>query len=61
MKFFGKAGRATDASELLEQSRAYTEYLRSVKERLPHDAFEFAIAAWHYDYPLHRDLRLDAA
>jgi len=50
MKFFAKAGRAADVSELLEQSRAYREYLQSVKERLPLSAFEFATAAWHYDY-----------
>ena len=54
MKFFAKAGRPTDISELLEQSRAYTEYLQSVKERLPLSAFEFATAAWHYDYSDHR-------
>ncbi len=54
MKFFAKAGRAADVSELLEQSRAYREYLQSVKERLPLSAFEFATAAWHYDYSDHR-------
>ena len=54
MKFFAKAGRAADLSELLEQSRAYREYLQSVKERLPLSAFEFATAAWHYDYSDHR-------
>ncbi len=50
MKFFAKAGRAAHVSEL----RAYTEYLQSVKERLPLSAFEFAAAAWHYDHNDHR-------
>jgi hypothetical protein len=54
MKFFAKAGRATDISELIEQSRTYTEYLQSVKERLPLSAFEFATAPWHYDHSDHR-------
>jgi hypothetical protein len=48
MKFFANAGSATEVSELLEQSKAYMEYLQCVKERLPLSAFEFATAAWHY-------------
>jgi hypothetical protein len=54
MKFFANVSRATEVSNLLEQSRAYREYLQSVKERLPLSAFEFATAAWHYDYGDHR-------
>jgi hypothetical protein len=54
MKFFADAGRVTEVSELLEQSRAYKEYLQSVKERLPLAAFEFVTASWHYDHWDHR-------
>jgi hypothetical protein len=55
MKYFANAniGKVT-FSEVLERSRAYLEYLQSVKERLPGSAFEFATAAWHYDYSDHR-------
>ena len=54
MKFFADAGRVTEVSELLERTTAYREYVQSVKERLPRSAFEFATAAWHYDYSDHR-------
>ena len=54
MKYFVDAGSVTDISGLLERSRAYREYLRSVKEHLPLSAFEFATAMWHYDYSDHR-------
>jgi len=54
MKFFADAGRVTEVSALLEQSRAYKEYLQSVKERLPLAAFEFVTASWHYDHWDHR-------
>jgi hypothetical protein len=55
MKFFVNvdAGKVA-VSEVLERSRVYREYLQSVKERLPISAFEFAAAAWHYDYSDHR-------
>jgi len=54
MKFFANIGGVTEVSEVLERSKVYREYLRSVKERLPASAFEFATAAWHYDYSDHR-------
>ena len=54
MKFFAKIGRATEVAEVLERSKVYREYLQSVKDRLPVSAFEFATAAWHYDYSDHR-------
>ena len=54
MKFFANASRALEISNLLEQSKNYREYLQSVKDRLPASAFEFATAAWHYDYSDHR-------
>lgn len=54
MKFFANRGGVTEISEVLERSKVYREYLRSVKERLPASAFEFATAAWHYDYSDHR-------
>jgi hypothetical protein len=48
MKFFANANIVkVTVSEVLERSRVYGEYLRSVKERLPASAFEFATAAWH--------------
>src|SRR5712664_461435 len=56
MKFFANTGTITEIPELLERSKAYREYLQSIKERLPLSAFEFATAAWHYDYSDHRCL-----
>ena len=53
MKFFANVGRAT-VPEMLERTKAYREYLQSVKERLSVTAFEFATAAWHYDHSDHR-------
>jgi hypothetical protein len=42
------------ASEDLEESAAlferYFEYLDSVKERMPREAYSFAAADWHYDH-----------
>jgi len=46
MKFFENIGGVTEVSEVLERSKVYREYLRSVKERLPASAFEFATAVW---------------
>ena len=33
---------------------AYRAYLDSVKGQLPRAAYEFAAAAWHYDFEDHR-------
>ena len=54
MKFFANIGVVTEVSKVFERSKVYREYLRSVKDRLPASALEFATAAWHYDYSDHR-------
>lgn len=32
----------------------YFSYLKSVKEKLPQEVFDFAMASWHYDFSDHR-------
>jgi hypothetical protein len=53
MEFF-VTGSRIEIPELLERSSVYREYLQSIRDRLPLSAFEFATAAWHYDYSDHR-------
>ena len=43
-----------DPKSIDAQFRAYYQYLESVKESLPSDAFTFASAPWHYDPMDHR-------
>lgn len=38
-------------SEVYEK---YRQYLESVRDRLPREAYEFAIADWHYDHHDHK-------
>ena len=54
MQFFSTPGVRIEIAELLERFKVYREYLQSIKDRLPSSAFEFATAAWHYDYRDHR-------
>jgi hypothetical protein len=42
--------------ELGEAWSRYTKYLAGVKDRLPSDVYEFALAPWHYDPADHRSL-----
>jgi hypothetical protein len=44
----------TDADSFKNQLEAYYQYLASVKDRLPPDAYSFATASWHYDFSDHR-------
>jgi hypothetical protein len=37
-------------------SKAYRNYLESIKDRLPLAAYEFAAAPWHFNADSHRDL-----
>ena len=54
MKFFTNTGRGVEIPELVERSKAYTQYLQSIKESLPASAFQFATTQWHYDHNDHR-------
>jgi WD40 repeat protein len=54
MNFFTNVDGRLEIPKLLERSKAYKEYLLSIKDRLPVSAFEFATANWHYDYGDHR-------
>lgn len=48
MKFMSVASRSIEESaDLFER---YYEYLESVKERIPGEAYSFAAADWHYDH-----------
>ena len=44
----------SDPAVFKNRLEAYYEYLESVRDRLPADAFSFATAAWHYDFSDHR-------
>ena len=53
MKFLSDyPGGSTE--EVVRAFRDYSAYLRSVRERLPKSAYEFAAAPWHYDHNDHR-------
>ena len=54
MNFFANLGERLEIPNLLERSKAYEEYLTSIKNRLPVSTFEFATADWHYDARDHR-------
>jgi hypothetical protein len=45
---------ANDERARRNQFDAYVEYLASVRERLPANAYFFAAAPWHYDFSDHR-------
>ena len=48
MEFMSVACRSIEESEALFER--YYEYLESVKERMPREAYSFAAADWHYDH-----------
>jgi len=43
-----------DEEERERRFQAYYAYLESVREKMPPDAFAFAVASWHYDHSDHR-------
>ncbi len=42
-------GMALDPEKANEKFKEYYQYLESVKEKLPHSAYEYAISSWHYN------------
>ena len=46
--------RRNTPKEVSQALHDYHSYLESIRSSLPHSAYEFAIASWHYDHSDHR-------
>jgi len=45
-----------DRSELRRAWSAYEDYIESIKAKLPHELYEFALSPWHHNHLDHRCL-----